>query len=483
MRKSLIPITVALASLAATAIAEAQSAPDPCAGCISIRVGRPLVVRGPSGPKGDEADVVLNVIKLPDGKFRAFTGNSIVYAIDGDKPWAIGGPARPVLGPGPKGSASECGNWMPSIIPDGPKLVALVHNEQACNYRDNQTHKSMSVGVSTDFGLSWNILGPIITGTDAPQKGKGSGEGDCTAVDGKDGFLYAYCLRVADWRTIVARAPLADPAPGRWFKWDGTGWNAPGLKGRAAPLDGLVGNSAAYWETGKRFLLLATRGSIRLSVGTDPLRFASVPEPLILYDSDSWQRPGPTDLYGYPGLIGENGSNRLSDHFFLSYMYLPPGADFSQRYIVLQDVWMTKVSAPVAPQVGVALSRWKKPDGARWTTTGPTIENGDRLAYTYDKQLGFLMTAAPAAPSSKLAECVGPSSGPPDYVLAEDGACSREGFRRLRTAGFVYRDQHAGTVPLFRCVAHKGNFHFGSSDPKCEGFGDNERLLGYMLEK
>ena len=482
MRRNPILLLVAMASFAAASTADSQSSPEPCLTCISIRVGRPIVVRGP-GPKGDESDVVLSVIRLPDGKFRAFSGNTIVYAIDGDTPWAIGGPSRPVLGPGPKGSTSECGNWFSAVVPDGRKLVAIIHNEQACNYRDNQTHKSTSVGISTDQGLSWNILGPILSGTEAPQKGKGSGEGDCTAVNGNDGYLYAYCLRVADWRTIVARAPLSDPAPGRWFKWDGTGWNVPGLQGHATPLAGPVGNSAAYWDTGKRFFLLATRGSIRLSVGADPLRFMTLDEPLLHYDSDSWQRPGPTDLYGYPNLIGETGSNRLSDHFFLAYMYLPPGTDFSQRHIVMQDVWITKTSAPVAPQVGVALSRWIKPDGALWTTSGPTIENGNRLAYAYDRQLGFLMTAAPAVPSVKLTECVGPSSGQPDYVLAEEGACAREGFRRLRTPGYLYREERAGTVPLYRCVAHKGNFHFGSSDKGCEDRGANERLLGYMLAK
>ena len=34
------------------------------------------------------------------------------------------------------------------------------------------------------------------------------GAGDCTIVDGEDGYFYAYCLRARDWRTIVARAAL-----------------------------------------------------------------------------------------------------------------------------------------------------------------------------------------------------------------------------------------------------------------------------------
>ncbi|MGE3148525.1 MAG: hypothetical protein AB7K04_05595 [Pseudorhodoplanes sp.] len=476
MRISLV-LAAALLGFAAD---PAQAQADNCPGCVSIRVGRPLVVRGPSAPKGDQADAPLSVIKLRDGRFRAFTGNTIAYAVDGDTPWALGGPARAVMGPGPKGSLSECGNWITSVVPDGGKLIGLVHNEQACNYKDNQTHKSMSIGVSNDEGLSWNVLGPFITGVDAPQKGKDSGEGDCTAVNGNDGHLYAYCFRISDWRTIVARAPLSDPAPPRWFKWDGSGWKAPGLAGVAAALPPLVGNSASYWMPGKRFLTLATRGSIRLSLGAEPTRFTTLEEPLILYDSDSWKRPGPSDLYGYPSLIGENGFNQLSEHFFLSYMYLPPGADFDQRFIVMHDVWMKPTKSMAAPQVGVALSRWRRADGLLWTTSGPAIEDGNRLAYTHEKTLGFLMTANPPAPSVKLAECAGPSSDRPDYLLTEDGSCAREGFRRLRSSGFAYREPRPGTIPLYRCVAPKG-FHFASNRSDCENEGVAERLLGHVL--
>ncbi len=477
MRKSLIRLGVILMLVLAATAAETQT--DICMGCISIRIGRPIIIRGPSGPQGDEIDAALSVMRLPNGKYRGFTSNVTTFAIDGDAPWDMGGPKRPVLGPGAKGSASECGNWITSVVPHAGKLIGLIHNEQACSYRDNQTHKSMSVGLSTDMGLSWTVLGPIISGTDTPQKGKGSGEGDCTGVDGNDGYLYAYCLRVADWATIAARAPLSDPS--RFTKWGGASWNVPGLGGTGAPLAGAPGSSAAYWKTAKAFVLLSTRGSIGLSLSTDGVRFAPLAEPFLNYDSDSWKRPGPTDLYGYPSLIGETGFNQLSDHFFLTYMYLPPSADFDQRYIVLHDVSIAMTRRPVSPQVGVALSRWRKPDGAFWTTTGPTIEDRNRLAYTFDRTLGYLMTTQPATPSLRLAECAGSAAS--DYVLSEDGFCAREGFRRLRTAGFLYRERQPDTVPLYRCVASRGIFHFGSRDPDCEGLGTSERLLGYMLEK
>src|SRR5258708_6740067 len=131
MRKNLIFLAIALTSLLAATAAETQSPSELCASCISIRVGRPIVVRGPSGPEGDEADAPFSVIKLANGKFRGFTGNSRAYAIDGDTPWGLGGPARLVLDAGPKGSKSECGNWITNVVPVGSNLIRLSHHADA----------------------------------------------------------------------------------------------------------------------------------------------------------------------------------------------------------------------------------------------------------------------------------------------------------------------------------------------------------------
>ena len=46
----------------------------------------------------------------------------------------------------------------------------------------------MSIAKTTDFGLTWNVLGPIIT-PDQPNAPHSEGEGDCTGIDGHNEFI------------------------------------------------------------------------------------------------------------------------------------------------------------------------------------------------------------------------------------------------------------------------------------------------------
>ena len=340
----------------------------------------------------------------------------------------------------------------------------------------------MAIATSADDGLSWTNLGTIISGSDVLTPGQSTGVGDCTAVDGNDGYLYAYCLRLSDWKTIVTRAPVADPLPGRWLEWDGAGWNVPALGGTGASI-GADGVSAAYWADQKVVVLIGLSSSLGLSLSSDKVHFSPLAEPLIKYDANDWQRPAATDLYAYPNLLGDDGSNKISNQARLTYTYLAPGDDFSQRYLVMHDVWLTMESNPVSPQVGVALTRWiKDADRRRWATTGPPIENRSARAYRHEMQLGYVMTAAPPQPSQKLEECVGGEPGG-SHMLAVDGGCAAGGYRHHRTAGFIYRDRQPDTIPLYSCATADSHDHFASSDPACENLGVQERRLGFMLSR
>jgi hypothetical protein len=69
----------------------------------------------------------------------------------------------------------------------------------------------MTFATSSDYGRTWTIEGPIITGTDPPAAGKGTGDSCPTVIKGKDEFYYAYCLRNGgqSWNggyTFLARA-------------------------------------------------------------------------------------------------------------------------------------------------------------------------------------------------------------------------------------------------------------------------------------
>jgi len=114
---------------------------------------------------------------------------------------------------------------------------------------------SMSLAISTDYGLTWKDYGFILTGTDSPAANKITGE-DCVGVIVQDGCYYAYCLRYRDGKTIVARAPVSDPGPGRWMKFFHGKWDQPGLGGDATGLARGVGNRGALWTTTGETLLL-----------------------------------------------------------------------------------------------------------------------------------------------------------------------------------------------------------------------------------
>jgi hypothetical protein len=461
-------LTVSLTGIGATAFAK-----DICDACIELRIEYPHVVRGPSR---HEPDAPVSLIELPDGHFRAFAANGTTVAIDGATPFDLGGRSKAVLEPGPPGSAAECGRWLTSVLQGGGMLYGLIHNEQHCNYRRGETDKSMSVARSADHGLSWDVLGQIIRSNEAPASGRAVGEGDCTMADGHDGFWYAYCQRLSDWKNFVARAASGDPAPGKWMKWSGSGWNSPGLGGSAAPLDSSIGMSAAYWTDANAMLVLAAASSLRLSISTDKIHFATLAEPIILYDGNEWERPAPTDLYAYPSMIGEHGFSDIGGHFFLTYTYLPPGADFTQRYLVMHEARIELASAPRHPQVRVALSRWKDDEGLTWATTGPPIFAG--TSFTYDLPLGYVMTAPPQLiPSVKLDECFSPRFG---GFLTEAGGCAKEGSERRRVAGYVFRSEQPGTTALYSCLSAR-YLRFTSDRPDCDGAGTRDRVLGYAL--
>jgi hypothetical protein len=456
--------------------AEVGRGSELCVECIELKLEHPLVLRGPSS---HDPDAPISIIKLSDGAFRGFAANGVTVAIDGATPLDLKGPARVVLKPGPLGSPSECGRWLTSLLPVGGDLYGLIHDEQHCNYSVGETHKSMSIAISHDDGLIWNDLGPIITDSQGDISGKPSGVGDCTAVDGHDGYWYAYCLRPRDWKHIVARAPHDAPTPGKWVEWDGNDWHEPALGGAAAPLGEPIGTSAAYWiEAGDVLLLNAASSSLQLSVSKDKVNFETVSEPLILYNANDWKRPAPTDLYAYPAMIADGGLNNISHRFFLAYMYIPPGQDFTRRYLVMQEGRIDLSPVPRRPQVRTALTRWVTPQGFTWTTTGPAISPGH--FYAYDRSLGYMMTATPDdAAALEVDECFSPQTG--IGFLAKAGDCAGEGSARRRTAGYIFRNRRPGTVTLVDCAKKNGE-RFVSDRLDCENAGTRKRLLGFALQ-
>lgn len=471
---------LALAVVGAFAAAEPTWAQDElCVECLQIRVGPPTVVRGPFP---DELDAAFTALKLSDGSFRAFTANGSTYAVDGATLWDMGGQRREVLQAGPPGSLSDCGRWLTTAMRSGGIVLGLVHQERICDYGpQGHTDKSMAIATSSDDGLTWTDLGTVITGRDSPQPVGITGEGDCSMVDGRDGYLYAYCLRNSDWQTIVARAPATDPTT--WHKYHEGGWNEPGRGGMATAI-GFVGTGTGYLLDQGVVVAVATDrwfGGLRLSLSADKVSFVDLKEPLLPIDGSDWNRPADTDLSVYATVVNpEDGSNAIGQRFLLSYIYVPPGKGFESRYLVHHEVSMSVERGPIPVQVGMALSRWTNAGRDSYvTSSGPLT--GEWLGFGRDAVVAYMLTRAPdGVETVKLAECSGSVAGRKDQMLAEDGRCDA-GYVRERTAGWLYAAEQPGTVPVYRCAAREATVRFASSAPDCEGLGVVDALLGYGI--
>jgi hypothetical protein len=468
------------ASASAVSAAAPTSAAPLCIECIRIRVGLPQVARGPSP---NVPDTKFTAIQLPSGQFRGFLSNQTSYAVDGATPWDMGGTAVPVLRPGAAGTYDSCGQWMNHVERSGNIMLGWVHDETACQYQNGgQTHKSMSLVTSTDDGLTWQAKGQIITGMDPPTTGKQSGEGDCTALNGQDGYYYAYCVHARDQGTIVARAPVDDPGPGQWMKYFKGAWSAPGLGGDATKLGGVSTAVARWTTTGQTVGVGWMAGGLGLFFASDRTTFSALREPLLAIHPGSWNRPDPSEVLAYFTLLDAgNGGNQIGDKWMLAYTYVQPNESFSQRYVVFRPIDVSISPTPISPQVGVLLARWyNKALHDHWSTTAAVP--GNNAAYVLEAQSGYLMTAADRTKRSvELEECVSQWPGHPDHFLGLKGECVGHGYQRLRTAGWVYAQQQPETQPLYKCYSDTERSHFASNRSDCDGLGKMEALLGYDL--
>ncbi len=467
---------IAAAAVATAAVAGMGRAAEPaplCLDCITVRVGPPMVVRGPFP---DELDNHFTALRLPDGTFRGFTANGATYAVDGPDVRAMGGVRRTVMEPVP--GSDECGRWLNGVAEAGGRLYGFVHIESGCDYEKGETHKSMAVAVSNDDGLTWTDLGPMLAGADGAKPRTITGEGDCTVTPGGDGFLYAYCLRNRDWKTIVARAPADDPRPGNWRKYLDGQFSSDALGGDATAI-GFLGTGSGYLRDLGRIATVTVdpwfRG-LRLSLSADGVTFTDFAVPLLPVDAADWQRPAPTGLMAYATLIDPDDATAvLGSRFLLAYIYVPPGKDFADRYLVFQEVRLAVGAGPAAVPAAVALARWRS--GTAFATgTTPVVDPAFRL----DRTLGSLLTAAGEAEGTvALSECVAADAGRPGSFLAPAGRCGA-GARAVATAGWAFAGERPGTRALYACVA--GETRFASDAADCEGLGTPEFRLGYVLD-
>jgi hypothetical protein len=462
-----------------------DTTPDPIA-TLRIRVGVPLVARGPAP---NIADASFTAIQLPSGKFRGFTAAGTTWAIDGSHPYDMGGTGVAVLKPGPPNTPDSCGQWVVHVELEGKTLYGWDHNETACNYGNyGQTHASMVMAASTDYGLTWKIEGLIISGVDPPANGKETGDSCGNVVRGNDGYDYAYCVHNGghSWDGgygFIARAPSSSPGPGKWKKYYNGAWSEPGVGGKSSPING---GGSAWWNTTDETIGLNwVKGGLGLVASRDRIHFTPIfSQPVMLTEYGDWSRKNGLELVAYPDLIdAKTGLNQLNDHWLMAYMWLNPGENFGKRYLVFRPVDISWSRAPGEPLVGEMLTHWY--DAAQhdhWTTIAPVP--GNYSAYRLVAQLGYMMTTPdPAKPTVELEECLSKWPGHPDRILIQKGVCETQDYQRLRSAGFVYATAQPNAQPLYRCYSGTEHSHFAANDENCNNMGKREALLGYDLKQ
>jgi len=71
----------------------------------------------------------------------------------------------------------------------------------------------------------------------------------------------------------------------------------------------------------------------------------------------------------------------------------------------------------------------------------------------------------------------------PDHFLAQKGVCESKGYRRFRTAGWVFSDPQPGTQALYQCYSDTAVSHFAALTSNCDGPGKLESTIGYDLKQ
>jgi hypothetical protein len=85
--------------------------------------------------------------------------------------------------------------------------------------------------------------------------------------------------------------------------------------------------------------------------------------------------------------------------------------------------------------------------------------------------------------STELEECLSQWPGHLDHILIQKGVCETQGYKRLRSAGWVFAAEQPDTQPLYRCYSDTEKSHFAANKDDCNGMGKREALLGYNLKQ
>ncbi|WP_149751375.1 DUF4185 domain-containing protein [Nocardioides antri] len=485
----------------------------------TVEVGPEERIFGPSGL----TDFPFFSERTASGKLLGFISNNDSYSVTSKRNNAKLVRPRVILRRGRAGSFDKCGAWLiGSIHKRGSRWMALYHAEAAgrgdnnrCIYRDQSTVSSVGRAVSHDSGRTWQKTGQVLT-QDSDMTGPKSEDLAMGRLVQYGEFLYFfYAASDSNTNTTrglhVARSHVDDlGARGTWRKWhcykpsvladtqcDFGGTGNEGLGGNSNPMRninpmarGIIPNSYlnrnvalhASGSSGHRLYVSNGIASNPPLDGSDPTSGTTAwtsAEPIYPPVSnssdrlvDNWDRTTRTkQLYAYPSIVSVTGNSSTSGQvFYIYYVKLFPGGDFTDRYLMRRKVTITSGAGVNR----VALTTYfRRSDGRRRTSTERPMESAFKAAGGE----GFLAGESVSG-YSQVFEC----KKRKDYLLRAVACGGRE--RPVRRVGWISPDPDPATeatVPIYRCFNRAKRNHFASDSRSCDGKGRREVRLGYGL--
>jgi len=295
----------------------------------------------------------LSSIPSPDGGWQMYWSNAENYRTVGGGPRAeeqtqisppVPYPQIYFGGRTGKPGYANGGKWLMSVhaSPDGnPRhLVAMYHAEDGYwpyQGAGGPSWKSIGVAHSYDNGFTWQDRGQVLTAPGRPSDAEGISRGIYGGI-GNHG-----CVWNGKWMCIFSSNPdhtfglavSSDPDgnPGSWTKWDGSGFNSPGLGGGYVALRGISrgSNPSIMFNTVLDKYLVAFNtwdNTIHIAASSDLINFNG--ERFLVgptFGAKAW----------YPSLISSQGSYTGGADLTIYYADgLSPGGD--RRQVTKQNL-------------------------------------------------------------------------------------------------------------------------------------------------
>lgn len=207
------------------------------------------------------------------------------------------------------------------VIPLGGDSLAGFYHEEHWPSADTGFPFTAQIGVaiSEDRGNSWTPLGPILTGDNiVPGNNNVQGVGQpCPMVTDNSIALYFTNWGEGHAKICAAKVGKADiKNPQAWKKWDGNGFNSPGLGGATQPVL-TVDNGSSYaalpgvsWNTGlgKFVMSLESDKGFLVSTSKDGINWKD-PQMIVEFPQSQSARQGGDTWYSYPTLFSSEKTN------------------------------------------------------------------------------------------------------------------------------------------------------------------------------